>query len=107
MAEKNVTGADPEPQRKTVRTAGLFDLRYVLALLFIIYGVVVAIMGATPSQEELDKAAGWNLNLWSGVIMIIVALLFAGWAKWRPVKVTVEDEGEDEQGADADAGRQD
>ncbi|MGH3439109.1 MAG: hypothetical protein ACRDRN_21940 [Sciscionella sp.] len=76
--------------RKTeTRTAGAFDLRYILALLFIIYGVVVTIMGTAVSQADLAKAGGWNLNLWTGIAMIIVAVLFAAWAKWRPIKIEV------------------
>jgi uncharacterized membrane protein HdeD (DUF308 family) len=77
-------------------TAGWFDLRYILATLFIIYGVITVVMGADPSQEALHKAGGWNLNLWTGVVMIIVSLLFAAWAWWRPVKVDVPVEGGDE-----------
>lgn len=98
---------DKGKQASTKRvTAGLFDLRYILALLFIIYGVIVAIMGASPSDEELAKAGGWNLNLWSGVVMIIVAVLFAAWALWRPVKVDVpvEEGGQDGAGTGGAAG---
>lgn len=79
-------------------SAGWFDLRYILAVLFVIYGVITAIMGASPSEEALRKAGGWNLNLWTGVIMIVVALLFAAWAWWRPVKVDVPaDDGYNEE----------
>ncbi|MGH3626364.1 MAG: hypothetical protein ACRDRL_02810 [Sciscionella sp.] len=72
------------------RSAGLFDLRYILALLFIVYGVVLTIMGLVSfSAADRAKTGDININLWAGVIMIVVALLFAGWAWLRPVRVNI------------------
>jgi xanthine/uracil/vitamin C permease (AzgA family) len=78
-----------EPVKKS---AGLFDLRYILALLFLVYGVVVTIMGiGFTSKAGLDKAAGVNINLWGGLVMLVVGIAFALWAWLRPIAVpTVE-----------------
>ncbi|GAA3036983.1 hypothetical protein [Actinokineospora globicatena] len=70
------------------RAAGLFDLRSVLALLFAVYGFVLTVLGiAFTTQEDLDKAAGTNVNLWMGIGMLGVALLFALWVRVRPLTV--------------------
>lgn len=85
--------ADNGTQAPARNTAGLFDLRFILAILFGIYGIVVTIMGAgLTSQANLDKTASAdgstiNINLWSGIVMLIVAAAFAAWAYLRPVKL--------------------
>jgi hypothetical protein len=64
----------------------LFDLRTVIAILFIFYGVILTIMGLffeTPA--DIAKAGGINLNLWSGIVMVIVAAGFYAWARTRPL----------------------
>lgn len=64
----------------------LFDLRTIIAILFIFYGVILTIMGlffVTPI--EIVKAGGININLWSGIVMILVAAGFFLWARLRPL----------------------
>ncbi|WP_424188920.1 hypothetical protein ACOBQX_11415 [Actinokineospora sp. G85] len=76
------------------KKASLFDLRGILALLFAVYGVILTVMGLfATSQEDLDKAAGTNINLIMGLVMLAAALVFFGWARWRPLAVptTAED----------------
>jgi hypothetical protein len=64
----------------------LFDLRSIIALLFGVYGIILLVMGLFfESPGELEKAGGININLWSGIIMIVVAALFALWAYLRPL----------------------
>jgi hypothetical protein len=89
-----------EPKSKS---AGLFDLRYVLALLFVVYGAVLTVMGiGFTTQAGLDKAGGVNINLWGGVVMLVVGILFAAWARWRPIVVPAAGEAtaDDATGAD-------
>ena len=87
-----------EPVKK--QRAGLFDLRYVLALLFVVYGVVLTVMGlAFTSQAGLDKAAGININLWGGIVMLVVGIVFALWARLRPIVVPVTEPADDATGA--------
>lgn len=72
--------------------ASLFDLRWILALLFSVYGIVVTVMGIWfTTQADLDKAGGINVNLWTGIPMLVLAILFALWAQLRPVRIPVED----------------
>ena len=64
----------------------LFDLRTVIAILFIFYGVCLTIMGLFfTTRIDIAKAGGININLWSGIIMILVAAGFFAWARMRPL----------------------
>jgi cation transport ATPase len=77
---------------REARAANLFDLRRIIGGLFAIYGVILFVMGIAASQKEIDKAAGWNLNLWVGLAMIIVAAIFIGWALARPLSEQLDDD---------------
>ena len=79
-----------EPTR--TRRAGAFDIRLIIALLTGVYGLVLTIMGAavTP-EEEIDKAAGVNINLWAGIGLLVFTVLFVLWAFLRPIRVPVDD----------------
>jgi hypothetical protein len=64
----------------------LFDLRTVIAILFIFYGVILTIMGVFfTTPIDIAKAGGININLWSGLVMIIVSAGFFLWARMRPL----------------------
>lgn len=70
------------------RTAGAFDVRTVIAALFAVYGLVLTVLGAGASPEELARDVGVNINLWAGVGMLVFAALFGLWAWLRPIVVT-------------------
>ncbi|PRY34346.1 hypothetical protein [Umezawaea tangerina] len=71
--------------------AGLFDLRLIIAVLFGIYGVVLTVVGlAFTSDEDLAKADGLNINLWSGIGMFVLAAVFAAWTFTKPLVVPEE-----------------
>ncbi|MEV0704565.1 hypothetical protein AB0I53_42525 [Saccharopolyspora sp. NPDC050389] len=76
--------------RGSGHTAGAFDIRTVIALLFAIYGVVIAIVGVVQPQAEIDKSAGVNINLWAGIGMLVFAVVFVAWARLRPIVVPDE-----------------
>ncbi|MFI0470899.1 MULTISPECIES: hypothetical protein [Saccharopolyspora] len=78
--------------RSSGHTAGAFDIRTVIALLFAIYGAVLAIVGVVQPQAEIDKAAGVNINLWAGIGMLVFAVVFVAWARLRPIVVPDEAE---------------
>jgi membrane protein implicated in regulation of membrane protease activity len=73
------------------RAANLFDLRRIIGGLFAIYGVILVILGLGASDAEIDKAAGWNLNLWVGIAMLVVAAIFVTWALTRPLSDELEE----------------
>jgi hypothetical protein len=70
------------------RTAGAFDVRNVIAGLIGLYGVVLVVLGLVGnSAADEAKTGGWNANLWSGIVMVVVALAFVVWTRLRPVVV--------------------
>jgi len=72
------------------RAANIFDLRRIIGGLFVVYGVILFVLGLGASDAEIDKAAGWNLNLWVGVAMIVVGVLFVVWAFALPLAEELE-----------------
>ena len=73
--------------------AGAFDIRNFIAALLGIYGVVLVVDGLFfTSDADIAKAQGVNVNLWTGIALVIAAGLFAGWARLRPVLVPTEHE---------------
>jgi hypothetical protein len=102
----------PEPSAR--RAANLFDLRRIIGGLFVVYGVVLAVLGLFASDEEIDKAAGVNINLWAGVGMLAFGILMILWALTRPLgEELTSDEGgrgtgrdRERPGGDGDAGPQ-
>jgi xanthine/uracil/vitamin C permease (AzgA family) len=76
---------------REARAANLFDLRRIIGGLFAVYGVILTIVGITDSQKEIDKAAGININLWTGLAMLVVAAIFIGWALARPLSEQLSD----------------
>lgn len=80
---------------RSARAANLFDVRRFVGGLFAIYGVILTVLGLGASDAEIDKAAGINVNLWTGLAMLAVAALFLFWAFSRPLSDELE-EGEEE-----------
>lgn len=67
--------------------AKLFDLRNVIAILFLAYGSVLLVVGLTSTTKaDLDKTGGIHLNTWTGACMLAVAVVFALWARLRPLR---------------------
>ena len=63
----------------------LFDLRTIIGGLFTLYGVILTIYGIVDSQAAVQKAAGVRINLWTGLGMLAVGLVFLTWVKLRPL----------------------
>lgn len=80
------------------RTAGAFDIRMVIAALFLVYGVVLTVMGATAGRAVIAKSANVNINLYTGIALVVFAVLFAGWARLRPIVVRRSPSGADTAG---------
>lgn len=75
------------PTKTTGRhTAGLLDIRNIIGSLVGVYGVILTLMGLLADQEP-DKTGDVNANLWAGLVMVVVGLVFVTWARLRPVVV--------------------
>jgi hypothetical protein len=69
-------------------TAGAYDVRTVIGALIGFFGLVLIVMGlVNNSGADLQKAGGVNANLWTGIAMVVVAVLFGLWTWLRPVVV--------------------
>ena len=78
MSDKETVGTGDAPSA----SSALFDLRTVIAILFLVYGVVLTVMGfVSDSPAELAKAGGIDINLWSGIVMIVIGAAFVAWAR--------------------------
>ncbi|MEU1086828.1 hypothetical protein ACFYPN_09400 [Streptomyces sp. NPDC005576] len=77
-------------ESKSATAARLFDIRRIIGGLFVVYGVIVTIAGINPSDADLKKAQGVNINLWTGLAMLVLGLLFLLWMWLRPTQAPVE-----------------
>ncbi|CAL9546682.1 hypothetical protein SUDANB145_04335 [Streptomyces sp. enrichment culture] len=82
--EKNVQEEVSELETKSATAARLFDIRRIIGGLFALYGVIVTIAGLTASDADIDKAEGVNINLWTGLGMLVLGVFFLAWLKLRP-----------------------
>lgn len=86
MSTQHPNGDEP------VKKVGGFDIRFVIGGLIGVYGVILTLLGIfNASEEELARGDGFNVNLWSGIGMIVAAAAFVAWARWRPLVVPVKD----------------
>jgi xanthine/uracil/vitamin C permease (AzgA family) len=67
------------------RAANLFDLRRIIGGVFLMWGILLTVLGITDSDAEIEKAAGININLYAGLGMLVVALIFLVWAFTHPL----------------------
>ncbi|GGP32487.1 hypothetical protein [Streptomyces melanogenes] len=74
-----------ELEKKSATAARLFDIRRIIGGLFTLYGVIVTIAGINPSDADLKKAEGVNINLWTGLGMLALGLFFLVWLWLRPL----------------------
>jgi hypothetical protein len=87
----------------TTRTSRFtaFDIRLIIALLVGVYGVVITVLGLWfTTDEEIERSAGVNINLWAGLGMIAVAAAFTAWVVIRPLGVSEEEQREAVEAAD-------
>jgi hypothetical protein len=85
MSEDKLVG-EGEQERRRSAAARLFDVRRVIGGLFVVYGLLVGIAGLLDSDAEIDKAQGVRINLWAGLGMLALGLLFLLWQWWRPAE---------------------
>ncbi|GGL21333.1 hypothetical protein Sme01_02420 [Sphaerisporangium melleum] len=67
------------------RAARLFDIRRIIGGLFLLYGVILTVVGLLDGAAAVQKAEGVRINLWTGVAMIVVGAVFLAWERLRPV----------------------
>lgn len=81
-------------ETKKRHTAGALDIRNIIGGLLAAYGVILVLMGLF-GDKELDKTGGVNANLWAGLAMLVVGVVFLAWARLRPIVVPDHPESSD------------
>ena len=79
------TGTTEEEEVESARMANRFDIRRLIGGLFVLYGLILIAVGIFGSHAVKTKAAGININLWSGLGMLVFGCLMIFWALARPV----------------------
>ena len=85
------TGADEAPRKvsdeeevQAARAANRFDIRRLIGGVFTVYGLILIALGIFGSHASKTKANGTNINLWTGLAMLVFAALMIFWALSRP-----------------------
>jgi hypothetical protein len=94
-SDDDQVASDDELKRQSA-AAKLFDVRLVIGGLFVVYGVIVTLLGAFDSGAEIDKAEGVRINLWMGLVMLALGGLFLLWRWWRPLEISAPAAGSDD-----------
>jgi hypothetical protein len=76
---------EAELAKREAKAMSLFDLRKVIGAVLLVYGLVLTGLGIFGSTAEKHKAAGININLWTGLALVLVALFMLVWAYTRPL----------------------
>ncbi|MFI9152781.1 hypothetical protein [Streptomyces sp. NPDC053367] len=98
FSERDVQREVSELQGRSATAARLFDIRRIIGGLFVLYGVIVTVTGLTDDDAAIDKAQGVNINLWTGLGMLLLGLFFLIWLKLRPTAPPPPDELPQEKG---------
>jgi hypothetical protein len=84
MAEPEIPISD-EDEAEAVRKANLFDIRRLIGALFAVYGVILVVLGLVGSHAVKHKADNINIDLWTGIGILVFAAFMIAWAFARPV----------------------
>jgi drug/metabolite transporter (DMT)-like permease len=80
-------------------TESLLDIRRIIAALLGVYGVILLVAGIVGSDADKNKAAGVNINLWVGLVLLVASALFFLWAFTRPLTEELEEAERQDQGS--------
>jgi hypothetical protein len=65
----------------------LSDLRTIIGAMFALYGIVLTITGLVDKASDLTKSDGIRINLWLGLSMLALGVLFLIWVRLRPLRL--------------------
>lgn len=90
---RSASSSAPEATTSKQETAGAFDIRNMIALLLCLFGLILLFSwiaidpGLNPDTGDPKNA---TYNLITGICLVIASILFAVWAKLRPIRVDAE-----------------
>jgi len=70
---------------QAARIANRFYIRRIIGAVFVVFAVILIVTGIVGSDEVKNKAAGINIDLWTGLGMLVFGALMIFWALARPV----------------------
>ena len=79
------TGESDADEAEAARAANKFDIRRLIGALFCLYAVILIALGIFGSHTIKNKADGINVDLWTGLGMLVFGILMLVWALTRPV----------------------
>ena len=82
------TPAEPSEEISEVevaKAANRFDIRRLIGGLFMLYGLILLVLGIAGSHHIKTKADGINIDLWTGLAMLVFGALMVFWALARKV----------------------
>ncbi len=79
-----LSASSDEEELQAARTANRFDIRRLIGGLFLIYGLILTVLGLVGSTHVKNQAAGINIDLWTGLALLIFGALMIFWALRRP-----------------------
>ena len=75
-----------EEEARAARQANRFDIRRLIGAVFLVYGTILLLLGIFGTSHVKNKAAGINIDLWTGIGMLLFAAFMIAWALLRPVQ---------------------
>jgi hypothetical protein len=85
-SEMASTGVSDEDEAHAARMANRFDIRRIIGGLFVLYSIVLIVTGIVGDHAVKNKASGINVDLWTGIAMLVVGIAMIAWALLRPVQ---------------------
>jgi len=79
-------------EKEKERATTLLDIRRIIGTLLGIYGLLLLGAGLFGSDADKDKAAGVNINLWVGLVLLAACAIFWAWASTRPLLDELEEQ---------------
>lgn len=86
MADEKKVLTDAEKDA-VVRSTRRFDLRRIMGALFVVYGAIVLTVGLVNlgTTTETRLTGGIQINIWTGLGMLVLGGLFLLWDRLAPV----------------------
>lgn len=78
------TGRTDEEEAAAAKAANRFDIRRLIGGLFAVYGLLLTVIGIVGSHHVKTKAAGINVDLYTGIGMLVFAAIMITWALTKP-----------------------
>ena len=83
--QEKSSGMSETERADLVKSTRRFDLRRILGALFVVYGVIVTIVGLVNNTSDMRRTGGIAINIWAGLSMLVLGILFFVWDHFSPV----------------------